>query len=152
MLNNDKNVYALFLFNSKFCYVINTCYAIYALRANDRSIATNNHITKISMSLIMMTSSNGNTFSATGLLQREFTGHRWIPRSASQRPVTRSFDIFFDLCLSQQLYKQWRRQWLETPSRSLWRHGNVTLRTRLVETLGIWCSVVESVSRYITNH
>ena len=27
----------------------------------------------------------------------EFTGHRWIP--PAQRPVTRSFDVFFDLCL-----------------------------------------------------
>ena len=42
----------------------------------------------------------------------------------SQRPVTRSFDVFFDLRLKQQLSKQWRRQWFETPWRSLWRHCN----------------------------
>ena len=36
-----------------------------------------------------------------------------------------SFDIFFDLCLNQQLSKQWRRPWFETPSRSLWHHCNV---------------------------
>ena len=30
---------------------------------------------------IMMTSSNGNIFHVTGLLCREFTGHRWIPRT-----------------------------------------------------------------------
>ena len=41
-----------------------------------------------------------------------------------QRPVTRRFDVFFDLCLNQQLSKQWRRRWFETPSRSLWRHCN----------------------------
>ena len=44
----------------------------------------------------------------------------------SQRPVTRSFDVFFDLRLNNRLSKQSRRQWFETPSRSLWRHSNET--------------------------
>ena len=42
----------------------------------------------------------------------------------SRRPVTRSFDVFFDLCLNKQLSKQswgWR---FEMPLRSLWRHCN----------------------------
>ena len=42
----------------------------------------------------------------------------------SKRPVTRSFDVFFDQRLSKRLSKQswgWR---FETPSRSLWRHCN----------------------------
>ena len=42
----------------------------------------------------------------------------------SQRPVTRIFDVFFDLRLNKRLSKQPRRCWLETPSRSLWRHWN----------------------------
>ena len=42
----------------------------------------------------MMTSSNGNLFHVTGHLWGEFTGHRGIP---AQRPVKRSFDVFFDL-------------------------------------------------------
>ena len=42
----------------------------------------------------------------------------------AQRPVTRSFDLFFDLGLRQQLSKQWRRRWFETPWRSWWRHSN----------------------------
>ena len=42
-----------------------------------------------------------------------------------QRPVTRNFDVFFDLRLNRQLSKQSKRQWFETPSRSLWRHCNV---------------------------
>ena len=42
----------------------------------------------------------------------------------AQRPVTRSFDVFFDLGLNRQLSKQWRRRWFETPSRSLWCHCN----------------------------
>ena len=40
----------------------------------------------------------------------------------SQRPVTRSFDVFIDLRLDKGLIKQSRRRWLEMPSRLLWRH------------------------------
>ena len=40
----------------------------------------------------------------------------------TQRPVTRSFDVFFDLCLNKRLNKQRRRRWFGTPLRSLWRH------------------------------
>ena len=40
----------------------------------------------------------------------------------SQRPVMRSFDVFFDLRLNKRLSKQSRRRWFETPWRSLWRH------------------------------
>ena len=43
----------------------------------------------------------------------------------SQRPVTRSFDVFFDLCLNKRLSKQSWGWWSETPSSSLWRHCNV---------------------------
>ena len=42
----------------------------------------------------------------------------------AQRTVTRSFDVFFDRRLNQQLGKQWRRRWFKTPSRSLGRHCN----------------------------
>ena len=42
----------------------------------------------------------------------------------SQRPVTRSFDVFFDLCLNKRLSKQSRCWWFKTPSCSLWRHCN----------------------------
>ena len=42
----------------------------------------------------------------------------------SQRPVTRSFDVFFDMHLHKQLSKQSRRWWFETPMRSSWRHCN----------------------------
>ena len=47
---------------------------------------------------------------------------------ASQRPVTRNFDVFFDLHLNKRLSKQSRRRWFGTPQRSLWRHSNVILR------------------------
>ena len=41
----------------------------------------------------------------------------------SQRPVTRSFDIFY-LRLNRWLSKQSMRRWFKAPSRSLWRHCN----------------------------
>ena len=41
-----------------------------------------------------------------------------------QRPVTRSFDVFFDLSLNKWLSKRLRRQWFEMPSHSLWCHCN----------------------------
>ena len=43
----------------------------------------------------------------------------------AQRPVTRSFDVFFDLRLNKHLSKQSWGLWFETPSCSLWRHYNV---------------------------
>ena len=42
----------------------------------------------------------------------------------SQRPVTRSFDVFFDLRMNKRLSKQSRGWWFEAPSRPLWRHCN----------------------------
>ena len=70
----------------------------------------------------MMTSSNGYIFCVTGLLRGDSTCNRWIP---SQKPVTRSFDVFFDLRLNKRFSKQLRHRWFGTPSHSLWRHYNV---------------------------
>ena len=42
----------------------------------------------------------------------------------TQRPVTRSFDVFFDLRLNKRLSKQSWDWWFETLSRPLWRHCN----------------------------
>ena len=41
-----------------------------------------------------------------------------------QRPVTRSFDVFFDLHSNKRLSKQWWGWWFETPSCPWWRHCN----------------------------
>ena len=43
----------------------------------------------------------------------------------AQRPVTLSFGVFFDLRLNKRLSAPSRRWWIETPSRSLWRHSYV---------------------------
>ena len=42
----------------------------------------------------------------------------------AQRPVTRSFDVFFDARLNKRLNKHSRCWWFETPWRSLWRQCN----------------------------
>ena len=47
----------------------------------------------------------------------------------SQKPVSRSFDVFFDLHLNKRLNKQPRRRWFETPLCSLWRHCNASHTT-----------------------
>ena len=67
-----------------------------------------------------MTSSNGNILRVSGLLwwNSLVTGEFHL-----QRPVMRSFDVFFDLCLDKRLSKQLRR--VETTFHSLWRHCNV---------------------------
>ena len=74
---------------------------------------------------VMMTSSNGNIFRVTGPLCGEFTGPGVFP---TQRPVTRSFDVFFDLRLNKRLSKHSWGWWFETLPWSLWRHHNVTCR------------------------
>ena len=42
----------------------------------------------------------------------------------SQRPVTQSFDVFFDLRLNKRLSKQSWVWWFETSAHPLWRHCN----------------------------
>ena len=71
--------------------------------------------------LYMITSSNGNIFRVTGPLCGEFTGP---DEFHTQRPVTRSFDVFFDLRLNKRLSKQPWGWWFEALSWSLWRHCN----------------------------
>ena len=76
----------------------------------------------IKINNIMMTSSNGNIFRVTGLCARNSPVTGELP---VQTPVTRSFDIFFDLRLNKRLRKQSWSWWFETISRSLRRHCNV---------------------------
>ena len=80
----------------------------------------------------MMTSSNGNIFRVTGHLSGDFTGPREFP---PQRPVMRSFDVFFDLRLNKRLSKQSWGWWFETPSCPSWRHCNVITLTYCIVSL-----------------
>ena len=43
----------------------------------------------------------------------------------AQRPVTRSFDVLFDLPINERLSKHSWGLWLSTPSHPLWRQSNV---------------------------
>ena len=91
----------------------------------------------------MMTSSKENILHVTGHLCGEFTGHRWIP---AQRPVTRSFDVFFDLRLNKRLSKQSWGWWFGTLSCPLWRHRNGTISTQLVRRWirdALWYNVLK---------
>ena len=42
----------------------------------------------------------------------------------AQRPVTRSFDVFFDLHPNKRLSEKWWGWWFKTSSCPLWRHHN----------------------------
>ena len=71
----------------------------------------------------MMTSSYGNISALLALC----AGNSPVPDEfLSQRPVTRSFDVFFNLRLNKRLSKQSWGWWFEMPSRPLWRHGSAT--------------------------
>ena len=65
----------------------------------------------------------------------------------SQRPVTRIFDVFFDLVLNKRLGKQSWGWWFETLSCPLWRHCNECIYTLTAVMFGIfiqtaWCDAV----------
>ena len=92
------------------------------------------HPASFDAGITMMTSSNGNIFRVTGPLCGEFTGPGEFP---TQRPVTRTFDGFFDLRLNKRLSKQPLGWWFETPSWSLWCHCNV---------MSSWCRSCASVN------
>ena len=63
----------------------------------------------------------------------------------AQWPVTRSFDVFFDLHPNKPPSKQSWGWWLETPSRPLWRYCNENdHQYRLVEGIS-WVSVTSMI-------
>ena len=66
----------------------------------------------------------------------------------AQRPLTRSFCVFFDLCLIKRLSKHSRGWWFETLSRLLWRHCNVDTPLKF-----IWCnsSFISGITSFFIN-
>ena len=69
----------------------------------------------------MMTSSNGNFSALLALCAGDSPVTGEFP---AQRPVTRSFDVFFDLRPNKPMDKQSWGWWFETPPCSPWRHRN----------------------------
>ena len=102
---------------------------------------------------IMMTSSNGKISALLAFCVGNSPGTGEFP---AQRPVTWSFDVFFDLCLNnmnKRLSKDSWGWWFEMPSHPLWRHCNVIgplwrestghssggLSLRRVSNTDLWC-------------
>ena len=70
--------------------------------------------------------------------------------SPHKRPVTRSFDVFFDVCLNKRLGKQSWGWWFEMPSHPLWRQSNgiAVLLQRRVLCVNQWIGCV-AVKSYV---
>ena len=99
----------------------------------------------------MMTSSNGNIFRVTGHL----CGNPTVPGEfPTQRPVTRSFDVYFDLRPNKLLSKQSWDWWFETPSRPLWRHRNDKTIESYMKDNTDWCHATAEnyVFSYMVHH
>ena len=56
----------------------------------------------------------------------------------TQKPVTRSFNVIFDLRLNKRLSKQWWGWWFETISRPLWRHRYGMVKLKCEERRRLW--------------
>ena len=60
----------------------------------------------------------------------------------AQRPVTWSFDVFFDLRLNKLLSKQQSGWWFQMPSCPLWRHCNDwSAQNPLPKTIPTYCQL-----------
>ena len=64
----------------------------------------------------------------------------------AQRPVTRSFDFFFDLCLNKWLSKQSWGWWFGTLSCPLWRQCNVSGAVQVMQTRPLQESMLTMLS------
>ena len=58
----------------------------------------------------------------------------------AQRPVTRNFEVFFDLHPNKRLSKQWWGWWFEMLSHPLWRHRN-----------GMWIEFCDDLGQYMSD-
>ena len=88
------------------------------------------------------------TFSA---LQAICAGNSPVPGELpAQRPVTRSFDVFFDLHPNKRLSKQWWGWWFETLSHPLWRHRNGLMQSTVCKAVNVFtCFCAEVINGWI---
>ena len=78
----------------------------------------------------------------------------------AQRPVTRSFDVFFDVRLIKRLSKHSRGWWFETLSHPLWRHHNEHMLSSVPSLYGItrrlattlWLKFIGMDSFYVSSY
>ena len=64
----------------------------------------------------------------------------------TQRPVTRSFDVYFDLHPNKRLSKHYRGWWFETLSPPLWRHRNV--KALWTASSNMHCTILDKLSAH----
>ena len=89
-------------------------------RCQPVSVAHNHPATSVEQTG-MMVSLNGNISTLLALCAGNYSVTSEFP---TQRPVMRSFDVFFDLRMNKRLSKQSWGWWFGTSSRSLWRYCN----------------------------
>ena len=88
---------------------------------------------------------SGQTAHVTAPLLAICAGNSPVPGEfPTQRPVTRSFDVFFDLHPNKRLSTQWWAWWFETTSWPSWRHCN-----DVVAMLGVLNGILGSLHPYI---
>ena len=78
------------------------------------------------------------------------TGNSPVPGEfTAQRPVTRNFDVFFDLRPNKRLSKQSGGWWFETPPRPLWRHRNEFIMPYCLSRHSIekWNHILKSITQ-----
>ena len=127
--------------HDRFCHLFSCCSAIFRM-FNPRRLGgaymcqwtgrqcisgTNNYLLSVGLLQIVLWNSwwrhPMETFSA---LLAICAGNSPVPGEfPTQRPVTQSFDVFFNLRLNKRLSKQSWGWWFETGSCPLWRHRNV---------------------------
>ena len=77
-------------------------------------------------------------------------GHSPVPGECpTQRPVTRSFDVYFDLRPNKRLSKQSLGWWFETLSPPLWPHRNVCIIIQKVRFVCIQLEIRTWLSSFL---
>ena len=97
------------------------CKTVMAVARGWQGAVTGDNGCDMARVVIMMTSSNGNISALLAFCEGNPPVTGGFPL---QRPVTWSFDVFFDVRMNKRLSKQSRCRWFKTPWRSLLRHCN----------------------------
>ena len=115
-----------------------------------RSTANDNRLCKATKSVFTWWRHQMETFSA---LLAICAGNSPVPvEFPTQRPVTRSFDVYFDLRPNKRLSKQSWGWWFETQSRPLWRHRNVSTLCYTAMGCAWWRFCLEHPNHFFIKH
>ena len=101
---------------------VSIVYSTFCSGAHQRKHQSSTSLASVKSLLITWWRHQMETFSALLAIR---AGNLPVPGEfPTQKPVRRSFDVFFDLRLNKRLSIQWWGWWFETLSRPLWRHRN----------------------------